>query len=143
MHCPAHCTTIDRTIGKMLLTGHIQGCKKYLIVMLAQAAAEKRLPEGFRLVQATSTFALTNHVQPGDVQDEHVQQQLAWASFMLGDIALDSSYPVNVVNQIYPAGVINASFEPTYQLIWVLRFRIAGQDVFQMDLILLKVQKKV
>ena len=36
---------LTRTIGKMLLAGHIQGCKKYLIVVLAQAAAENRLPE--------------------------------------------------------------------------------------------------
>ena len=94
---------LTRTIGKMLLAGHIQECKKYIIAMLAQAAAEKRLPEQFRLVHATSNFALTNHLQPGDVQEEHAQQQFAWASFMQGDLALDSSYSVNLVNQIYIA----------------------------------------
>ena len=53
-------------------------------------------------------------MQPGDVQEERVRQQLAWASFMQRDIALDSSYSVDVVDAVYPARVINASCDPTY-----------------------------
>ena len=36
---------LTRTIGRMLLTGPIQGRKKYLCAMLAQAAEQNRLPE--------------------------------------------------------------------------------------------------
>ena len=39
-------------IGRMLLQGHMQACKKFLILMLAKAAADGVLPEGLRLVEA-------------------------------------------------------------------------------------------
>ena len=71
---------LTSTIGCMLVNGQLQDCKKFLMLIVAKAAAEKELPKGFRLVHATSTFALPYHLQPGDVQDPHVQQQLSWAA---------------------------------------------------------------
>ena len=73
------------------------------------------LPEGFRLVEAISTFAHQAHLSSNiDEPSEYVKQQLAWATFRQGDIALDSNTYVNVVNQVYTADVINASIEPRY-----------------------------
>ena len=102
-------------IGRMLLQGHMQGCKKCLIVMFAKAAADGMLPEGLRLVAAISTFAHTAHLDSNvDEHDGYVKQQLAWSTVRKGDIALDSNTYVNVVNPVYTADVINASIEPRY-----------------------------
>jgi len=89
--------------------------QEFLILMFAKAAADGMLPEGLRLVEAISTFAHKAHL-PGNIDehDEYVKQQLAWATFRQGDMALDSNTYVNVVNQVYTADVINASIEPRY-----------------------------
>ena len=102
-------------IGRMLLNGNMQGCKTFLILMFAEAAADGMLPEGPKLVEAISTFAHQAHLSGKiDEHDEYVKQQLAWATFRQGDIALDSNTYVNLVNQVYTADVINASIEPRY-----------------------------
>ena len=96
-------------IGRMILKGDMQGCNKFLIVMFAKAAADGMFPQGLRLLEAISTFAHKAYLDSSiDVHDEHVKQQLAWATFRNNDIAIDSNTYVNVVNQVYTAYVINS-----------------------------------
>ena len=83
--------------------------------MFAKAAADGMLPEGLRLVEAISTVAHKAHLSSNiDEHDAYVKQQLAWATFKQGGIALDSNTYVSVVNQVYTADVINASIEPRH-----------------------------
>ena len=69
-------------IGRMILQGDMQGCNKFLIIMFAKAAADGMLPQGLRLVEAISTFAMHAHLDSNiDEHAEHVKHQLAWATF--------------------------------------------------------------
>ena len=65
-------------VGRMLLQGDMQGCNKFLIVMVAKAAAEGMRPQGLRLVEAISTVAHKAHLDSNiDGHDEYVKEQLA------------------------------------------------------------------
>ena len=69
-------------IGRMILQGDMQGCNKFLIVMFAKATADGMFAPGLRLAEAISIIAHKAHLDGNiDVLDEHVKQQLAWATF--------------------------------------------------------------
>ena len=114
MHCPAPCTTIDQNQWQDASDWSYSRMQEVSHCNVGSSSSGEEATRTIQIGASNIHFCTEHHLQPGDVNDEQVQQQLAWASFRLGDIALDSSCYVNVVNQIYPAGVIHASCEPTY-----------------------------
>jgi hypothetical protein len=76
-------------MGRSLLNGQAGEAKREIIAMMSQSDAQGMLPAGFRLMQATSTFAMYNHLTPGEWEDSHVRQARVWAKMNKGDIVLD------------------------------------------------------
>ena len=63
----AEITSLNLAIrmGRSLLNGKAGRAKREIIAMMSQSAAQGMLPAGFRLMHATSTFAMYNHLTSG------------------------------------------------------------------------------
>ena len=93
--------TLAQWMGRTLFSGQVDKAKREILAMMSASVARGMLPAEFRLMQATSTFALYSHLTPGDSEDLLVKQARVWSKVRKGGIVLDSSTEVICINRVY------------------------------------------